>query len=154
MQRHAPDRATFGLPATMPERYGCPDAGYIAATITRTMRSLTTMRTTIILTTGAAKPCVSPDGPQHPETASHLLQRLIKVRQQIIHIFNPNGDTHQAIGNAESRTLFGTDGSMRHRGRMRDQRLNPTQWLTQRADANPLEQRICLFQRSRLERDH
>src|ERR1700744_2229119 len=67
MQRHAPDRATFGLPATMPERYGCPDAGYIAATITRTMRSLTTMRTTIILTTGAAKPCVSPDSPQHPE---------------------------------------------------------------------------------------
>ena len=74
----------------MLEQYGCPHAGYIAATITRTMRTLTTMRAIIILTTGGAKPMRLRMLPQHPETASHLLQRLVEIRQQIIHIFNPN----------------------------------------------------------------
>jgi len=54
------------------------------------MRTLTTMRAIIILTTGAAKPMRLRMLPQHPETASHLLQRLVEIRQQIIHIFNPN----------------------------------------------------------------
>ena len=49
---------------------------------------------------------------------------LIQVLDQVIHIFNPDGEADQPIGNSEGFSYFPWDASVCHDGRMFNQAFN------------------------------
>ena len=52
------------------------------------------------------------------------LKCLIQILDQVIHIFNPDGEADQSIGNPEGFTYFPGDAGVGHDGRMFDQAFN------------------------------
>ena len=54
------------------------------------------------------------------------LKCLIQILDQVIHIFNPDGEADQSIGNPEGFTYFPGDAGVGHDGRMFDQAFNAT----------------------------
>ena len=52
------------------------------------------------------------------------LKCLIQILNQVIHIFNPDGEADQSIGNPEGFTYFPGDAGVGHDGRVFDQAFN------------------------------
>jgi len=52
------------------------------------------------------------------------LQGLVKIGDQIIDMFDANGQSHQPVVNADCGSLLGGDGRMSHEGWMLDEAFN------------------------------
>src|SRR6267143_7119068 len=69
----------------------------------------------------------------HP-SSSHIQQRLIQIRNDILHILNPHAQSHQTIRNPHSFPHLFRHRSVRHLCRQRNQRLHSAQTFRQRAN--------------------
>ncbi|RUS34896.1 hypothetical protein BC938DRAFT_477925 [Jimgerdemannia flammicorona] len=60
-----------------------------------------------------------------------VLKRLIQVLHQILHVLNPNAETHEGVGDAKQRAILCTDGAMGHDGWDLDEGLDAAERLGQ-----------------------
>ena len=72
-----------------------------------------------------------------------LSASLPQIRHNILNIFNPHRHPHQPIRNPQLRPALRPHGRMRHRRRMTDQRLHPTQRLSQQPSFSRLANRLA-----------
>jgi hypothetical protein len=56
-------------------------------------------------------------------------ESLLEVFSEVLHIFNPHAEAHQAVVHASGASDLGGDAGVRHRGRVADQRLHPSKAL-------------------------
>src|SRR5438552_7265821 len=69
--------------------------------------------------------------------ASVIPQRLIQIRDQVLHVLDPDRQPHQAVGKSHAAPHFGRHTRMRHRGRMPDQAFDAAERFCERKDLGP-----------------
>jgi hypothetical protein len=65
--------------------------------------------------------------------SSDRSQRLIQIGEDIVHVLDPDGNSYHAVGNSNLSPHFLAYASVRHRRRMRNQRLDPSERLGETA---------------------
>jgi len=53
-----------------------------------------------------------------------LCQRLMEIGDDVVHVFDPDGDSHHTIGDSDGRSSLLTQGSVGHRRGMGDEGLH------------------------------
>src|ERR1700722_20032983 len=81
-------------------------------------------------------------------------QRLIKIVHDVFHVFDPNRNTDQAVGDADLFSSFFSQRGVSHGGGVRDQGFNSSQRLGQGAQTNFLQHFFGVGERSGLESNH
>ena len=82
------------------------------------------------------------------------IERVLDIGNQILDVFDPDGDPHQTGRDAEALTRLLGYRTVRHRDRMRDQRLHPAERLRQRAEPHAIEKLLRVVEGPELERNH
>src|SRR5439155_25259164 len=67
---------------------------------------------------------------------SHRRQRLFEVREDVFDVLDPHRDPDQPRGDAQAVWLFLGDRGVGHRGRARDEGLDPAEAFAERAQAD------------------
>src|SRR5262245_26553553 len=86
-----------------------------------------------------------------PDTLSEC---VLQVGNQVVDVLDANRDSDETICDSQSQPLLRGHGRMRHRCAMRDQRLDSSQTLSERAELHTLEKSLCLVQAAEIESDH
>ena len=74
------------------------------------------------------------------------LKCLIQIFNQVIHIFNPDREADQSIGNSEGFKYFPGDAGVGHDGRMFDQAFNTAKGFGKGEDLAFFEEAFCFLQ--------
>src|SRR4029077_6370838 len=66
-----------------------------------------------------------------------IRQRLIQIRDEVLHVLDPDRQPHQAVGESHAAPHVGRHTRMRHRGRMPDQAFDAAERFRERKDLGP-----------------
>src|SRR2546422_9188954 len=75
---------------------------------------------------------------RYGDTASVVSQGLVEVRNQVFHVFDPDGKPHQAVREAHLALQLGRDAGVGHRRRMADEAFDTAQRLGEDEDLGAL----------------
>src|SRR5258706_6095798 len=71
-----------------------------------------------------------------------LIERMPELGDQVLHVFDSDGQAHQAIADAKARAHVLGQRSVRHDRRMLDQALDATEALGEREELAALEEAL------------
>ena len=77
-----------------------------------------------------------------------------EVFLQVLDVLDARRDPHQAVGDAERRAPFGRHRRVRHRRRVRDQRLDAAEAFGQRQQPDAVQEAPGRLERPEVERQH
>src|SRR5438034_2352088 len=79
---------------------------------------------------------------------------LIQVRDQVLHVFDADGQAHQAVGETHRPPHLGRHAGVSHRGGMADEAPDAAQGLREGEQPGALDEARGALDRSQLDRDH
>src|SRR5438445_8995119 len=124
-------------------------AGNVASVIYVSSSEIPTHTRTICGCFGRGAACCAPT-----HTSSVIPQRLIQIRDEVLHVLDPDRQPHQAVGEPHAAPHVGRHARMGHRGRMADQAFYAAERFRERKDLGPPDEAPGNGRIAQLDADH
>src|SRR5437879_5596560 len=96
----------------------------------------------------------APRSIRNPKSAIASPERLIEIRDQVLHVLDPDGEPYETVAQPHLVAQRLRDARVRHRGGVPDQALHAAQRLGQREDPGALDEAPRPLQAPELQADH